>query len=385
MTLVKVALVPYSFWLWEQVTLATDVREAEMKIKYLERRERAGGRILWVFNPPATIRNAIPEAKYEQFEVKADAEDYAKAILEAYDDHKRGVEHQLRIQRDTVDGLMSYYKQSNAYQKLSANSKRLYGSMMRQASEFRIGEATKTLGQMKSMGVTPDHADKLYQMLKDTKSAHRAVSVCKVLRKVWFVGMRGGRVRNNPFQKMGLEGLEDRKVLWEPEHVAKFVETADDLGIPSVGTLALLCYDLCQRPGDMRQLRWDDIRNGAVYFTQEKTKTEMIIPLSPRLHERLSLITKHSSGYVVVCEATQKPFDRRLYAKWAVRVRNEAKLPVELQLRDLRRTGATEMAEAGCTEDELRSVTGHQSRDVLSIYVRPTTKLAQAGINKRFQ
>jgi len=42
------------------------------------------------------------------------------------------------------------------------------------------------------------------------------------------------------------------------------------------------------------------------------------------------------------------------------------------------------MAEAGCTEDELRSVTGHQSRDVLSIYVRPTRKLAAAGINKRF-
>ena len=53
-------------------------------------------------------------------------------------------------------------------------------------------------------------------------------------------------------------------------------------------------------------------------------------------------------------------------------------------MRDLRRTGATKMAEAGCTEDELRSVTGHQSRDVLSIYVRPTKKLAAAGINKRF-
>lgn len=39
-------------------------------------------------------------------------------------------------------------------------------------------------------------------------------------------------------------------------------------------------------------------------------------------------------------------------------------------MRDLGRTGATEMAEAGCTEDELRSVKGHQSRDVLSMYVQ---------------
>ena len=39
---------------------------------------------------------------------------------------------------------------------------------------------------------------------------------------------------------------------------------------------------------------------------------------------------------------------------------------------------------AGVVQDELRSVTGHQSRDVLSIYVRPTDKLAATGINKRF-
>jgi hypothetical protein len=47
-------------------------------------------------------------------------------------------------------------------------------------------------------------------------------------------------------------------------------------------------------------------------------------------------------------------------------------------------SGRNLMAESGCTEDELRSVTGHQSRDVLSIYVRPTDKLAQSGISRRF-
>jgi len=51
---------------------------------------------------------------------------------------------------------------------------------------------------------------------------------------------------------------------------------------------------------------------------------------------------------------------------------------------DLRRTGATEMAESGCTEDQLRAVTGHKSRVILETYVRPTRRMARAGMNKRF-
>ena len=87
---------------------------------------------------------------------------------------------------------------------------------------------------------------------------------------------------------------------------------------------------------------------------------------------------------IVICESTGKGYDRRLYSKHAATIRDQAGLPKELKISDLRRTGATEMAESGCTEDELRSVTGHQSRDVLSIYVRPTDKLAEKGIEKRF-
>jgi integrase len=102
------------------------------------------------------------------------------------------------------------------------------------------------------------------------------------------------------------------------------------------------------------------------------------------LQERLDAHKTDPDGPIIVCETTGKAYDRNLYVKYFARIRRAAGLPKELQIRDLRRTGATEMAEAGCTEDELRSVTGHQSRDVLSIYVRPTTKLAAAGINKRF-
>ena len=356
-----------------------------MKIKYVEQRTRKAGRVVWVVNPPPHMKEAI-QAEYKQFDVLSDANEYAQEIVDVYADYKRGIHRQVKAEESSVAGLVSYYKTTNDYRRLSSNSKRFYNAMIKDATRIAFGNGIP-LGEMKSSNVTPEHADKLYLKLQELKSQHRATHVCKVLRKIWFMGLRAGRVKSNPFQRMNLKGLEDRKVLWEPEQVEKFIQTADEMNMGSIGTMALLCYDLCQRPGDMRQLTWGNLKRDCITFIQEKTGTEVTIPCSPRLLDRLRTIKPSNASdmeHIVVCEATGKLFDRRLYAKWAARVRNQSGLPSHLQIRDLRRTGATEMAEAGCTEDELRSVTGHQSRDVLSIYVRPTIKLAAAGINKRF-
>jgi integrase len=358
-----------------------------MKEKYVERRVRSSGRVLWVVNPPKMIREAVEGAVYAQFERLDEANQFAKQVVVAYQDYRRGMKRQLKAVEGTVDGLFTFYKQSREYRELAPNSKKLYNAMLRDASSTTLGSSNVLFGEMLSFNVSPNHADAIFDTIQKLKSTHRATHVCKVLRKVWFVGLRAGKVRSNPFQKMGLKALDDRKVLWEPEQVERFIKQADEMGMSSIGTMALLCYDLCQRPGDMRQLTWSGYKNGYFEFQQEKTGTIVSIPASPRLVARIEGIkpqNAQNNEQIVLCEATGKPYDRRLYAKWAAKVRLAAGLPSTLQIRDLRRTGATEMAEAGCTEDELRAVTGHQSRDVLSIYVRPTVRLAAAGINKRF-
>jgi integrase len=133
----------------------------------------------------------------------------------------------------------------------------------------------------------------------------------------------------------------------------------------------------------MRQLRWDNYKGGLFKYTQEKTGTDMEVPASPRLIERLESITNRQDE-IAICETTANPYSKDLLVKYFARIRLRSGLPKELQLRDLRRTGATEMAESGCTEDELRAVTGHQSREILATYVRPTTRLATSAVNKRF-
>jgi integrase len=350
--------------------------------KFVEERKDTSGRTYWVFNPKKYIRDSL-DVGYQRFRTREEAIAHSNRIVRQYEDHKSRTGRALRIEEDTVAGLVSFYKSTYEWTKLTDNSQRLYDTMIRTAFNLRIGSANVTFDRMLSKNVTPTHADKMQAQLSVSHSDHRAVHVVKVFRKIWYVGKRHGKVTFNPFERMGLKGLQDRIVLWSPEQVEKLIETADKHGAGSIGTLALLCYDLCQRPSDMRKLTFANLKEGVIRFRQEKTGTEVEIPASERLLERLAGMGTQT-GPMVVCEATQRPYDRRLYGKWFVRIRDAAGLPSSLQLRDLRRTGATEMAEAGCTEDELRSVTGHQSRDVLSIYVRPTVKLAASGINKRF-
>ncbi len=354
------------------------------KMKYITTRKLTDGSIKWVVNPPNYVKAAI-NAKYRCFDNQTDATEYSIFVSEAYVDHRRGVDRKQYIEEDTVAALIHNYKQSKEWSELSPNSKRTYNQLLGCMTGIRLGESRKAFQSMRITNINRAYASALHQQLHKDISRHRANHTCKVLRRIWSVGELAEIVRTNPFRNMGLKKTKQREIMWTPEQVQQFMEAADNMGLPSMGTMALMCYDLCQRPGDMRQMTWDKYRSERFSFVQEKNKSVVDIPASPRLIERLkTAIRSDQHENIVYYETTGKTYDRRHYNKVFCRVRNAANLPSHLQMRDLRRTGATEMAEAGCTNTELRSVTGHKSVDVLAIYVRPTVKLATAGINKRF-
>lgn len=354
--------------------------------KFVQRRVRNDGTVVWAFNPPAYVRQTITqfEVSYIQFEDRLDAEEHSKHIVELLEDARRQEKKEIHLPIGSVMSLAASYKKTNAWSSLSDNTKRTYNQLLKGCYEVRLGQSNKNFGEMNAKNVSPMVAEQLYSHLKTSVSEHRANHTIKVLRRVWQVCKRKQLVRQNPFREMGLRSLPERIVLWEPQQVETLISYADEQGYWSAGTLALLCYDLCQRPGDMRQLLWQDYKDGHFDFVQEKTKVRVTIPASPRLVERLEGHQGLPSEAICISERTGNPYDRYMAYKLIARLRKGAGLPDELQLRDLRRTGATEMAEAGCTEDELRSVTGHKGRGVLNTYVRPTRKLAAGGINKRF-
>tara|TARA_B100001113_G_scaffold328411_1_gene302601 strand:+ start:1260 stop:2339 length:1080 start_codon:yes stop_codon:yes gene_type:complete len=355
------------------------------RIKYLQKRTLKGGGVSWVVNPSEPLRNAL----FVVAETYSDMEDAIVRCKELDDDYKKyqsGKHPTQNKDENTVAGFIQFYKTLIAYENLKPNSKVAYEMLLRQAILTRVDNDRLLFGEMLLRNIDSQYTEKLYKSIRDTYSLHRATHIVKVLRRVFNIAYKHKKVRFNPFALMGIKGLPPRVVLWETHHVSTFINTSDELGLSSVGTLALFCYDLCQRVGDMRKLKWKNVHGNNVRFVQEKTGVDIDLELSPRLIERLSKINRGDpEDHIIICETTGNPYrDTRLYAKYTQRVRIKAGLPKELKLSDLRRTGATEMAESGCTEDELRSVTGHLSRNILSVYVRPTKKLAEKGMAKRF-
>jgi integrase len=83
-----------------------------------------------------------------------------------------------------------------------------------------------------------------------------------------------------------------------------------------------------------------------------------------------------------VSENTGRPCREACFQHTFAEIRTAAGLSDDLRYRDLRRTFATALGAAGCTDDEIRSLTGHKTRSVVAVYVRPDDRFAKGSTDK---
>ena len=125
-----------------------------MKIKYLETRKRANGKIVFAVHPPKYVQEAI-EVGYEQYDNKKDAMNRAIQVADAFQEYKKGNKKDITIKQDTVMGLVAFYKSTNEWSKLKDNTKALYNLMIDTALETRIGDSKILFKDYLARTVTP--------------------------------------------------------------------------------------------------------------------------------------------------------------------------------------------------------------------------------------
>ena len=358
-----------------------------MKAKYVKERQ-LNDKTIWVFQPPKKWQQAIG-ARFQRFDAEWEANSHSLSVNQAYIDFCISESGKIFVDEQTVGGLIHYYKTTRHYQKrLRASSKVSYDLAFKKVFEAPPFKGCKQkLFYMQSSSVTPDIADNIHQYFAEEISEEYATTVCRRLRRVWNVGSRKGLVVGNPFAKMGLNSRASREVRWTEEQVDKAIEVADQFGKRSIGTAITLMYHLCHHPVDIRNLRWGDIVNGKIKFIRQKTGAELDIPLPVPLSERLEKVMPKNVAadeYIIKNETNGRPYTASVLQRHFRKIRLHANLPSELCLGDLRRTGATEMADSGCTNAEMKAVTGHKTLNVLALYARPTTTQAGNAINKRY-
>lgn len=140
-----------------------------------------------------------------------------------------------------------------------------------------------------------------------------------------------------------------------------------------------LLYYTGARIGDAVRFRWNDIRDGVISFTQQKTGKSMDVPLHTKLAAELARTPKRGITIITNQDGaamTDQVIRRELKAF-------TAKHGAVLVPHGLRKNAVNALLEAGCTDYEVQAITG-QSLQMIAHYARKvnTKKLGQAAILK---
>jgi integrase len=219
--------------------------------------------------------------------------------------------------------------------------------------------------------------------------ANHAISVTRI---IFNYGLSEELCRANPFANVRKRAAERRKVVWGRGDVQKFLDVAySDFSTRNIGLIAQMAYEWCQRVGDMRLLTWDSLNlsDQIAHIKQSKRKAEVFLPISDELHEMLVQQHKDFGFQPYVAPRPRpiageyKPYTLHKLPLYARDVMDAAKLPKELRLSDLRRTGTTEMVDAGVGMAQIMSVTGHSNPQSVQPYLKNTLISADRALTDR--
>ncbi len=224
------------------------------------------------------------------------------------------------------------------------------------------------------------------------RGIHLANHVLSTARILFNHGMHMEMILVNPFISVKKRPVSVRSTVWSREQVQTFLDTAyGDFSTRNVGIIAQMAYEWCQRLGDMRMLTWDslDLNTCRVHIKQSKRKAEVFLPIEQQLNDML-IEQKEDFGFQeYVAPMTEpikgiyRPYSLHRLPKVARRIMSEAGLPNSLRLSDLRRTGTTEMVEAGVSMGNIMSVTGHANPQSVKPYMKNTFASADLALTTR--
>lgn len=213
-----------------------------------------------------------------------------------------------------------------------------------------------------------------------------------VASKFYNYCIQRGHCQHNPFRSLSKRPHKPRKMVWTREDISLFLETAySQFKWRSVGLIVQMAYEWCQRLGDMRNLKWEnlDLDAGVLYLEQSKRRSKVEIPIGEDLMDMLrqqKLDVGHQPYVAPQCDdhhVTNVPYGLIGLSHTGRQIKAAAGLPADLHLMDMRRTGTTEMVEAGVPLTNIMMVTGHASPASLKPYIKNTLTGARVAMDAR--
>jgi integrase len=282
-----------------------------------------------------------------------------------------------------IKTLADEYMKSLDYTSLRENTRKHYAQM--------LNNIYSTFGNKSVNKLTTKECKLAYDDWCD-RGVSLANHVLGVANVVLNYGVRMEHVQTNPFAAIRRRTVRNRRVVWTTDNVKQLLDYAySDFRWRNIGLIAQMAYEWCQRVGDMRMLTWDsiDFDNKRCNIEQSKRRAEVFLPISEELFDMLT--EQHDDfgfqEFVVPrprpIAGKYQPYTMFKLSKYAKILISEAGLPQELRLSDLRRTGTTEMVEAGVGIAQIMSVTGHANPQSVKPYIKNTYDSANYALTAR--
>ena len=290
----------------------------------------------------------------------------------------------------TLHNLVDYYLHSPQFLALRGRTQKDYEYSLGRAMQTQI-TPTKTLGDIKLNNLGVSECKMAYQQWV-TKGVRMANVMAMVTSLVLNIGEELELIIRNPMRSVKKMVEGQRKVMWSPNQVRAFLDTAyGEYKWRSIGLIVHMAYEFAQRIGDMRCLKWDNINfeTQRLDLEQSKKRAEVHLPIEDNLFSMLQKQHEDFSFQEYVAphpqprSGTYKIYHLNEVSRMVNQVKQSAGLPKELTAMDMRRTAITEMVEAGVDTTQIMAVSGHNSPNSMKPYIKHTFNSANNALSKR--
>ncbi|WP_211167366.1 tyrosine-type recombinase/integrase [Aromatoleum evansii] len=247
---------------------------------------------------------------------------------------------------------------------------------IRQYLDWRVAEAKKTKGKNNAKRV---EEGKRPLAIKPNEGAVRANREIAWFSAAWnWARDRGITKAPNPVIGVKRHKEAGRDIYVEDDELNAILEHADE----PLREAIELAYLIGQRPGDLRDIKETDIRDGCIVLEQEKTDAKLRIEVTGALAQLIARIKARKAkiegvrSLALICNEQGQPLKKAAMryrfdkAREAAASANKNKAQAErlrsIQFRDLRAKAASDMEAL----DKAQKLLGHTKREMTEHYVR---------------
>lgn len=276
----------------------------------------------------------------------------------------------------SIDALLARYY---------ANPARLGPSSATQKKNRAIlGEFQAAHGHRKVNDCTFEPLDKIIED-KAKVAPWQATKLRRQLRKLFAFAKKLKMIDENPIDDTEPVRAQARTKskgyhAWTEAEIAQFI-ARHPLGTKAHLAIMLFLWTF-QRRGDVSDIGPSAVDDGWIYVEQEKSgeQTKLWIPMASPLKAAIDAFTPPTKwdGETYLCTEYGKRFSKaglgNRMRKWC----DEAGLP-KCSAHGLRKSASRRAAEAGLSNQVIKSVTGHVEDDEVALYTRSAEQRAMAG------